>query len=142
MTATYTEARDSILTLIRTAWLADGNSSGIPLLWWDVAQDPPEMGAWARVTVRHGTGFQATLAGETGNRRFTRPGVVTVQIFTPSGDGLELSDILAIIAARALEGVRTDNGVWFKNVSAPEIGHDGKWFQRNVTADFEYDEVR
>lgn len=142
MTATLTEARDVSLGLLRTAWLADSTSQDIPLLWWDTAQDPPSNGAWARVTMRHGEAFQATLAGETGSRRFTRTGVITVQIFTPTGDGLELSDSLAIIAARAYEGVTTDNGVWFRNVRANEVGQDGKYFQTNVFADFEYDEVR
>jgi hypothetical protein len=143
MTATIDQARDEILGTFRTAWLADSVSQSVPVLYSDVSQEPPDTGAWARVTINHTTSRQATLSNETGARRFRRVGFVTVQIFTPTGGGLTLSDGLTTIAVRAFEGVTTTPGrVLFRNVRPIEVGQDGNWFNMNVVADFEYDEVR
>lgn len=143
MTATVTQARDEMLTTFRTAWTAGPPSSTLPVLYPDVSQEVPSSGAWARVTVKHSYGEQATLSGETGQRRFRHTGIVTVQIFTPTGDGQVLSDQLVAIAKGAFEGVTTSPGrVMFRNVRVNEVGQQGQWFQVNVLADFEYDEVK
>lgn len=143
MTATIQQARDEILSTLTTAWLGDPASADLPMLYPDRSQEPPKQGAWARVTVQHNTGRQVTLSGETGARRFRRTGIVTVQIFTPLGDGLTLGDELTMIAGRAFEGITTASGVIFRNVRNHEVGKDKQgWFQTNVLADFEYDEVR
>jgi hypothetical protein len=66
-----------------------------------------------------------------------------VQIFTFYGKGGSLSDDLATIAKNAFEGVTTSPGrVIFRDVRSQEIGQEGQWFQTNVLADFEYDEIR
>jgi len=144
MTATITEARDEMFAVFRTAWLGDPASASVPVMWPDVAaQKPPTSGAWARVTVQHNTGRQATLSNGVGQRRFRRTGVVTVQVFAPTGDGQEFSDQLATIAKNAFEGVTTSPGrVMFRDVRLREVGQDGNFYQVNVLADFEYDEVR
>lgn len=142
MTATAAEARVEIQTTVNVAWLADASSQNLPLLWEDKPEAPPDSGAWARVTLRHATGRQATLRGATGERRFRRTGTLTVQIFTPHGEGLTLNDTLSKIITDALEGVTTASGVIFRDVRPNEIGPDGKWYQTNVLAGFEYDEVR
>jgi len=149
MTATILTARDDIIGLFRTAWLADATSAGVALLYWDVPASVPtakdadgNMLPWARITVRHLTGEQATLSNESGVRRWRRTGIVTVQVFTAFGTGLSTNDELSMIAARAFEGASTSSGVWFRNVSVQEIGQDEAWFQTNVVAEFEYDEVR
>ena len=143
MTATLTQARDEILTQFRTTWLADPISAELPVLWPDSDSKPPSSGAWARASVTHGPGGQRTLSGGTGQIRYTHKGFVIIQLFTPRGDGLKLSDQLAIIGKRAFEGVATSPGhVSFYRVVAREIGPDGQWFNTNVLADCEWDEVR
>jgi hypothetical protein len=143
MTATLTQARDEILTQFRTAWLADPASAALPVLWPDSDSKPPASGAWARVSVTHGSGGQSTLSGGLGETRYTHMGFVTVQLFTPRGDGLKLSDQLVTISKHAFEGVATSPGhVTFYRVRSREVGPDGQWFNTNVLADFEYDEVR
>ncbi len=141
--ASLTAARDAILTLFKVAW--DAQTPPVPKLLNDDVKDDLPAGTfpWARIIVRHNTGFQATLAGETGNRRFRRLGLVTVQIFTPYGDGLDLNDALAKVAVDAFEGKSTAaDEVLFRNVRSNEVGQDGNWFQTNVFAEFEYDEVK
>jgi len=138
------QARNEILAQFRTAWLADDDSKNVPVMYPDLpAQKPPATGAWARVTIQHVTGAQTSLAGATGSRRFTKTGFIVVQVFTIFGEGQTLSDQLTQIAQEVFEGVTTSPGrVMFRNVRVTEAGQDGQWFQVNVTADFEYDEVK
>ena len=141
--ATKTLARDAILGLFTTAWVAQ--PPPVPLLLYDdVKQDTPKDGSpWARIQVKHNTGFQATLSGETGNKRFTHEGLITVQIFTKYGSGLKINDIHSQIAIEVFQGKRTAiEGVHFINVRSEEIGQSGDWYQTNVIAEFNYDTIK
>lgn len=141
--SSMTQARDEVMAVLKAAWDANSSSQDVPLLYWDTAQKPPSEGAWARAIMQHGGGGQATLSGETGSRRFRYTGIVTIQLFTPTGGGLVLSDTLAQVVRNALAGVTTDPGqVHLRNVRSVEVGQEGVWFHTNVLADFEYDEVR
>ena len=150
MSVTTTVARDEIYGLFKTAWDGDVASSSVLVLYENVPGEPPDavntatgkLPPYARVSVRHFTGGQSTLSGGLGRRTFSRNGAVTVQIFTPIGDGLALSDTLVPIARNAYEGVDTASGVWFRNVRHVEVGPTGAWYQVNVIADFTYDEIR
>lgn len=141
--ATKVQARDEMLGVLKTAWDAGGASAGLPVLYWDTEGSIPTSGAWARATIRHATGGQATLSSSVGTRRFRHTGTVTVQIFTPHNEGGTLSDDLTDIVENAFEGTTTSPGrVIFFNVRTNEIGQHGQWFQTNVLADFEYDKIR
>ena len=134
MSLTITEARNEILTLFRTAWLAQGSPP--PLYFWDTTADPPTDPSWVLVIVRHADGGNDAI----GNTLFSREGLVTVQIMTEFGEGLTLSDALTKVALDAFQGKATPGGVWFRNVRAREVGPDGQWFHVNVLAEFEYTE--
>lgn len=139
MSADIATARDQIAAVFKAAW----DPTGFPAIYQDVKQEKPAAGTtWARLTIQHSGGFQATLSGETGNRRFRRVGIGTVQIFTPFGDGLDSSDALAKIVHEAFEGVTTTSGVIFRDVATVEVGIDGPWWNTNVTFSFEYDKIR
>ncbi len=143
MITSITQARDEMLGTFLTAWLADSGSQNVPVLYADTSQELPDSGHWARVTIRHAFGEQATLCCDTGAHRYRHFGTVTVQLFTVTGDGLEVSDELALVAKNAFEGVTTSPGqVIFRRVRVNEVGQDGQWFQVNVLTDFEYDEVK
>lgn len=143
MTATLNQARNEIWSTFQDAWEADSTSELVPVLYPDVSGEPPEEGAWVRASMIHTGSTQVTLSNETGARRFRRSGIVTIQIMTPCGMGLTLSDQLTKIAMRAFEGVTTSpGGVMFLNVRPIEAGQSGNWYQVNVLADFQYDEVR
>ena len=147
---TFDTARDEILGLFKASWDAETpavNGGAVPRVEWQGvdAQTPPPVGApWARVTVRHSNTTVHTLA-PAGSRRFTRTGLVTVQIFTPTidGGGLSLAEKLATIARKAYEGRGTASGIWFRNARIQEIGMDpAGWYQMNVLVEFRYDERR
>ena len=144
MTVTQTRtARSEILALFKAAWDGDPTSASLPVLWDGVAADIPTSGAWARAMVRQTTGTQVALSGdEIGVARHTHTGFLMVQIFTPLGEGLVLSDQLADIVKNGVRGKRTASGVVFRDVRTPDIGPDGQFFHKQVVADFEYDEVK
>lgn len=135
MSLTFTAARDEILTLFYTAWVA--HPDALQLFFWDVRHDSPESTPFARIILRHAEGNNDGIT----NKRFERSGVAIVQIFTLFGEGLSKSDILSKVAADAFQGKATPGGVWFRNVRLNEIGQDGEFFQVNILADFSYCEV-
>lgn len=138
MTLTIAQARDEMSAAFEAAWLPTGHG----LIWDDVAEPRPDTRSpWARFSVRHADGFQATLANFSGARRWRRTGTIFVQLFSPANEGLSTLDEMAMVAMRAYQGKTTPGGVWFRNTRAREIGVTGKWQQLNVMVDFEYDEV-
>lgn len=142
--SSLTEARDAIQAHFKTAW--EAQSPPVPKVLYQDVKDEIPVGTdpWARITIIHNTSGQATVGGAVGNRRFRRFGLVTVEVYTPFGDGLTNNDIFAKVAVDAFEGTRTSGGdsVEFRNVRSNEIGPDGDWFHTNVIAEFEYDEVK
>lgn len=136
MSLTIAEARDEMLALFRTAWIATYPTA--PILWRDAASDDdlPTEDIWCRATVLHTAGGNDSI----GNRMFFRVGAVTVQIFTRYGSGLANNDNASKVALDAFQGQSTAGGVWFRGVTLNEIGQDGDWFQSNVIAPFEYTE--
>ncbi len=138
MPLTTKEARDEALGRFKTVWDADALSTGWRVLYWDDNQDPPTSGNWARVTMRHATGRVVAIGGKMAERN----GTLTVQLFAEAGDGLSTVDDLATVVNNAFEGHATPGGVLFENVRINEIGHDGRWFNVNVLADFEYCTIR
>lgn len=143
MTATFEQAREDMFTLVRDAALTKVTDAQIE--WPDKGFEKPKPPApWLRVALKHNpsVGGQASLAGDSGKRRYRRLGTLYVQVFTPVGEGLSANYQLCKIIADALEGVSTPRGVWFRNTRITEIGPTDDWQQINVMADFEYDEVK
>lgn len=142
--SSITEARNEILSHFTTAWNAQ--TPPVPLLLYDDKSKPPtpsNPAPYARITVRHTDRDRVTLSDEVGNRRFRADGIITVQVFSVSGDGLTSNDVFVNVALDAFEGAKTgEDRVTFRNVRDEEIGEDGPWFQTNVVAEFDYDVVK
>lgn len=145
---TQVQARDALFDAIEDALAADSITTSIVRQYDNVRSDTPSgvdaQGRplpYIRTTVRGIDGAQDTM-GDVGNRRFTSQGIVTVQIFTAPGDGHALSDTIVPVVRRAMQSLRSPNGVWLTNISPPiEVGVTGAWFQVNVRAFFTYEEV-
>lgn len=139
MTATYNEAKDQILALFKTAW----DTTGYGVVYPNKEGDKPNDAVpWARVDIEHFDGGDASLSGVDGTKRYERDGVFTAQIFVPSGEGLSEAYTLANTVSTAFEGKTTAGGVWFRDVRIREVGPTESWFQLNVKATFNYDEVK
>ena len=116
MSLTPIEARDEIQKAFNDAWQAGDPSEGINSSLYSVDyQDiaftvPATTVPWARVQIKNNDSNQASM-GESGNRLFTRTGIVTVSLFTPLGDGLKLMyKLVKIVMGLALEAPHT--GTW------------------------------
>lgn len=152
MATTLQVAVDEIYGRLKTVWDAQtpaivGTVLPALLLYedteWNGRPDDPTADPWARVSIRHASGQQATLADSTSKRLFRNYGAVTVQCFAPMRDnrGAPVARQLAEVVKAAFEGARTTN-VWFQSVWFNEIGREGLFFQLNVVANFEWDEAR
>jgi hypothetical protein len=145
MSLTKQQAVDEMFSALNAVWAPRA------VVWEDVPPDAVTLAAiddtntnvtsWARASVKHNAGFQATL-GAPGDRRFDREGILLVEIYAPAGDGLTLARSLHTLVEQAFEGVSSPNGVWFRNVHTEEIGPSGPWTHANVIIEFQYDEVR
>jgi hypothetical protein len=153
MSLTYLEACDEMKRLFWERWQAlspgvAGSADPVLVQWPGEPIGPPKKTQpFARFAIRH-TGSRQTTFGPTGQRRFTRVGFVVVQCFGPVADagipngGLSLAENLAIIARDAYEGVGTGDGLWFRNVRVAEITSDKSYYQQQLRAEFQYDEMK
>lgn len=103
---------------------------------------------WMRLKMSHENGFQATLTDKDGQIRWRRTGTFWAQTFAPLGTGLIAPQEGAMLIETALQkpkkvvGVTSEHCVLLRNVRLQDEGSDGHWYQINVVADFEYDEVK
>ncbi len=146
MPATMEVTENEILDRLKARWDADGDSSPFALLYADVRgpSTPTDANtAWAKATVNFGSSEQASLVDNSGVKRWERTGFLTVQLFTPVGEGHTLSNKLKKTVVNAFEGHRTPNGVTFiESIRFVPIGSDGNWYQLNVLVPFESDEIK
>lgn len=142
MSLTRAQARDEMMAVVNTA--LTGYDANFPIEWYDddSKRRPKDRSAHAEIGVYHTAGHQATMGSVATGRTFRRYGYVEVLVHTPEGDGLTLADELATIVHDALEGVTTSGGVIFRNVRATEEGKSGSFRVTNVSADFEYDQIK
>ena len=143
------EADDLVMGVVTTAWTAPAAASAaFPMLYdnvganlpgdtWepggnDDSQDEP----YARATIRTSLEGQSTQGRQ---RKFETQSFITVQVFTPVGDGHVLGRTLCKVLTDALKNATASvNGVWFFDVVALEVGVEGALYQYNVNAIFRY----
>jgi hypothetical protein len=94
--------------------------------------------AWIRPTIVGESGSQKSLGA---SPRFRRYGVLIVQVFVPSGDGIDVALGHADALVAALEGQSLASGVVFESVSSQRIGRDGDFYQVNISAPFWWDRI-
>jgi hypothetical protein len=147
MPCVFDVARDEIQGAFWTQWQTGTpavNGGDVPPVFWEglgyVGNEPEDV-PWATAFIRHTQASQRTLADQVGKRRFLKLGTITVQIFVPVGGGLGKAEELSKVAKKAFEGKSTASAVWFRNVKIVEVGIEDPWYQVNVLADFEYDEL-
>ena len=136
-----TEARDAIYGALK-AVLDASAYAGVPVFYPDVIKakypdDEPHIRAFADHTMER----QVTLGG-VGQRRYRVYGLVTVQIFTPAGQGQNTGDLISGVVKGAFRGVNTGaDAIEFRNVRVVDVGTVEAFCQTNVQAEFEYDEI-
>lgn len=141
---TNSEARDELYARVVKAWGDIGpiDYEDKPRSKDDDPIPPRDQVPWIRLQVRHTFGRATSIGNHDGVKRHTRYGLFTIQVFVPFGGSLTEAEERAILVAHSLEDKTKDRSVMLRNVRINEIGSDGHWYQTNVLADFEYDEVR
>lgn len=147
MPTTTPNAVDEMLTLVRAAGLL---LSATLHMEWDGKPDPsnappPQDAEWIRAAVQHDpeASFQGSLSCQHGVRRWRREGQLYVQCFAPlKAGGLTRAMEMACAFRDALQGASTPGGVWFRRVTAREVGPHNSLYQANTSARFQYDEVK
>lgn len=132
----YEAAHSAIRVRFATQWGAT-TPSQMP----GVKFDAPDDEAWVRLNIDPAGASWASM-GDPDNNVERNTGLVTVQVFVPSGEGegqaLELAD-----QVRSVFRSWTDvtSRVRFRVPPfARKIGTEGKWHQINVVAPFEFDD--
>lgn len=153
MSLTLQETYDEILTRFKDAW-DDASGGPFEVAWPDVPltpllqqyitgeiEDTTDLQPWARVTIRPNVRDQRTL-GSDGNRLWTRNGILFVEIFTPTGDGMVLSNTLCELVQNAFEGISSPHSVWYPQTRINVNGIEGLWSRNTVTVEWESQQKR
>lgn len=142
---THDQAIDQIYGLVYAAWRAILPTA--VMLFPDVDGEPPASGIWSRAHAQHLGGGQASLSGGLGQQMWDRTGTLGIQVFSDAGRGLSGASGNGVLWAAskmrdAIEGAATSGDVWFTNVRLVEVGRDGNWQQVNVTASWQYHQLK
>lgn len=146
MTVTkLSDADREMAELFRQAWEV---TAGYDCDWPNTkVKDHAWNETWARWMLDYYGGGQSTF-GKTGQRKFTKEGLIFIDVFTPLGGGLAQARDAAQIAIFAYEGKRTQSDVWFRDVRIDSEGHgrgsgkDKSWWTTTVVARFTYEHLR
>jgi hypothetical protein len=141
---------NKVMGRFNTAW----GTTGFPVSFTDVPLTPAlsdmiqgengvELTPWARCTIRTAQRKQETF-GANGNsgRIWLELGAVFIEIYSPTGQGLEQAYELAEIVKNAFEGVSEDTNIFYRDFCIVEAGAEGVFSHLNVTGQWEYRESR
>lgn len=140
------QAFDLVGDVVRDAWEASAITNTYKLMWSDTGITKPgelfpkgsSLEPYGVVTMNPLTSGQTTQ----GRRRFATTEIVTVQIFTPLGDGGLLARQMSQVVASGLRNYAgSASGVWFFDIIPQRIGETDAGLQWNVDASFRYQET-
>lgn len=132
----YTEAIRAMFGLINPV-LAPLVST---IIYPNTATPVPTNGSvsWARVTLQHAQGRQRSIPTE--NQHHQNVGVLTIQLFQPTGRGLA-GNVAVPTLLSTLRNSPFMGSLFFKDVTSSEEGTSGHWYQTNILATFDYDSI-
>ena len=99
-------------------------------------QDAP----WIKLSVNPISSQQHTL-GSKSNRKFERIGIINIQVFVEAGTNIETCTLLSQQALAIFEGEEFDSVVCQVGL-IQTIGREEKWFQMNVSIDYNFIETK
>lgn len=145
MITSMAQADEEMADLFRQAWVV---TKGWKCEWANSKeQDHDSDETWARWNIDYAFGAQVSM-GAVGRRKFTRTGLIYINVYTPLGAGLGTARDASEVAINAYEGKRTPGDVWFRNVRIESEGHgqgggrEKSWWTTLVVAEFTYEQLR
>lgn len=137
---TFEEGLTELISYFSTTW-----NERTPVAYPDVKfnipnPDPVLKNTWVRMTPKFVAAPQKSI-GNPGANKHERSGLIVFQVFCPEGGaGLEAGKYAGQIVNMYLS--KTVSGVKYFEPVRRDIGNDGKgWYQINVTANFEFEEL-
>ena len=131
---TQNQAREAVYLQWKTEWeilhsQTVGQPTYLPYQFENLRfVEPASPQRWVRVSVRHLSSDQETIASS-GNRRYQRNAQVWVQAFGAIGSGLGDLDDLIQESKDILEG-KNYGGIHASGSADPqEVGEDGRWYE-------------
>jgi hypothetical protein len=141
--------RQEAKILLKKAFIANFNNT-IPVAFENfdefffttgVMTTKPSSSTWVRFVVQNNNTRQQSFASE-GHRRFRRYGIVSCQVFIPSGTGTSVGDSLCEDIVDIFEGKRfSDVYCWGGTYSEMGIQEDG-FYGFKVTIFFDVDDIK
>jgi hypothetical protein len=145
MVTTDKEAVDDFNKMLKDAWEADPSTTAIPILWGNVAVDPPgdtdvngDPLPYLATEYLHEFEKKVSLKGLTGSR-YEVEGTLMAAIHTGEGDGPSAGLPLIAVLMSTFRGKRSPLGVTFHNVEKVTVGKQGVYYVIMMTATFRYD---
>jgi hypothetical protein len=110
----------------------------------EYAKPPAVTAFWSRLSEQLVIESQASLAGSNGSKIYTSQGLIYAQIFCPQAvpGATDTGRLLAYMMRNTLRKRVTDETVWFRDATIVPVGLDSGWFQFNVKAKYQFDELR
>lgn len=147
---TYEEAIDLMYGAFKTAW--DAEASGIigytPEVEYEGVRDNRHAKggkAFARLSVRNVIERQATLGspGGAGKHEYETIGLMVVQLFLPKSDNTAMVSgrRLAQLVRNTYRSVSAGGEVWFRDATIREQPPGNRWYQINVTIEYNFMET-
>jgi len=142
MPCDFETARTETMTLFNDAWSAPGESADIPVKWPNVASDLDQTQVddtnnapkWARFTMEYTDGNGTSIGGG----RWQFDGLITFEIYVPTGDNDKLALRLAKIIVNAQRNITTAGGVEFHRIRPRIVGNEGLWYRVDVLSEFKH----
>lgn len=137
----HNDQKGVMFEILRTYWNSITPKLG-PIIRPNIkgATSVPEQNiVWCRFTPQTVERIQSSLSCQNCKRRFTVFGVLTIQLFSPIGEGNSQIDDIVTSIVNLYTNHKGD--LWFRNVRWREIGESGAFYQTNIICDYIYDEV-
>lgn len=148
MITTHEQAFNEINTILKDAWEADILTTGIEIVWGNVA--PDRQGTtdvdgnpipYLRVETIHETSRTASLKGPVGTKREYQ-GTLLALLHIQADKGAIHALPLISVVDDAFNGTKSPGGVWFRQPKINPIGPQGTWYVMAATVIFIYDLIR
>lgn len=130
---TFAASLDAITSRVKTE-VTDALT--IPTSWPNAPFAFTEDAQWCDVQVLPGESFRATTGGTTS--RYRTPGLLQIDVYTPSGEGAAAAMATADTIADAFRGV-TASDIVYLTPSVEQRGRQDRWWLVSVRCAFRFD---
>lgn len=150
MTTDYVGAQDAMFRIINEANKNQTVVGYVPKIRFQGVEEdvkPASDKYWLRVEINTLVSEQKTLSvcvTAPGKRMYIEAGLIIIELYIPKvvNGGWPTGKKWAQVLRGAFRGVKTANGVWFRNAVIKEVDSEAEFFRINIIAEFNYSEIQ